>query len=321
MVACSEIDIRGCGKTVACNQSMTPMRYLMFTYISSWFIFIVIAHAALAGESGDRGESPTATMPRQQTTFQADAAGQVNPEGLLLLLGVHHRCITGMDDTLGIPSSYVQAGMGIGTTPAYGRANVHVEWLPVIFAKLRLQYDAFRFYGRNSALLSFPSADARFGRSEVEAKEGIEEAGYGNRILIRPTFYAKAGPLLISNQTDLAYFHFTGRGPYFLDWSYETLVKDGDHVWENRTNILVQAWKGVGQESLLIGPFWEITHAAAADLTRRRAGVMALWVPRETTTSVGRPRIFAQYGIYVSDRNREGEGFGAVGIGVDYDLK
>ena len=210
--------------------------------------------------------------------------------------------------------------MGLGTTPAYGRMNVHVEWLPVIFAKVRLQYDVFRFYGRETALLSFPSADARFGRSEVEAKEGTEEAGYGNRILIRPTLYAKAGPFIISNQTDLAYFHFTGAGPYYLEWSYETLVRNGDHVVENRTNVLVQAWKGIGEASLLAGLFWEITHAAAADLTRRRAGVMAFWVPRNATTSVGRLRIFAQYGVYVSDRNREGEGFGAIGMGVDYDL-
>ena len=288
--------------------------------ICFWFVFIVTTHAALAGEAIDRSERPAATMPRQQTTFQADAAGQANPEGLLLLFGVHHRWIMGMDDTLGIPSSYVQAGMGIGTTPAYGRANVHVEWLPLIFAKVRLQYDVFRFYGRDTALLSFSSADARFGKHEVKAKEGAEEAGYGNRVLIRPTFYAKAGPFIISNQTDLAYFHFTGTGPYFLDWSYETLVKNGDHVWENRTNVLVQAWKGVGQESLLTGPFWEITHAAAADLTRRRAGVMVFWVPRNAMTPAGRLRMFAQYGIYVSDRNREGEGFGAIGIGVDYDL-
>jgi hypothetical protein len=225
-----------------------------------------------------------------------------------------------MDNTLVIPSSYVQAGMSLGTTPAYGRANIHVEWLPLTFAKLRLQYDAFRYYGSNTALLSFSSADDRFGRGEIEAKEGTEETGYGNRILIRPTLYAKVGPFIVSNQTDLAYFHFTGRGPYFLEWSYETLVKNRDRVWENRTNVLVQAWKGAEEASLLIGPFYEITHAASADLTRRRAGVMVYWEPRNTMISVGRPRIFAQYGFYVSDRNREGEGFGAVGIGIDYDL-
>ena len=176
-----------------CEYHSSLWRFL----ICSWFIFIVIAHAALAGESVERSERPAATMPLQQTTFQADAAGQVNPEGLLLLLGIHRRWTMGMDDTLGIPSSYVQAGMDIGTTPAYGRANVHVEWLPQIFAKLRLQYDAFRYYGRNSVLLSFQSADVRFGRSEVEAKEDTEEAGYGNRILICPTFYAKTGPFSV----------------------------------------------------------------------------------------------------------------------------
>lgn len=291
-------------------------RYL----ICLWLFSGVMAHAALAGESGDRAERPKEAWPRQQTVFQTDAAGEVNPEGLLLLFGVYHRRTAAMDESLGVPSSYVQTGMGLGTTPAYGRANVYVEWLPAVFAKLRLQYDAFRFYGRNTALLSFPSADSPFGRRDVKEKEGTEEAAYGNRVLIRPTLFAKAGPVIISNQTDIAYFHFTGRGPYFLDWSYETLVKNGDHVWENRTNVLVQAWKGAGAASLLAGPFWEITHATAANLTRRRAGVMAFWEPQSMMTSPVRPRIFAQYGIYVSDRNRQGEGFGAIGIGVDYDL-
>src|SRR5512143_3300289 len=172
-----------------------------------------------------------------QTVIQTDLAAQANPEGLLASVGGFRRWIMGTDKDLGVPSSYLQTGAGIASTPAYGRTSVHIEWLAAVFAKLRIQYDYYRFYGTNTSLLSFPSGTASFGKSDVKALEGTEQAGNGNRFLIRPTLYAKAGPVVIMNQTDLAYFHFTGRGPYFLEWTYETLLRDGDHLVENRTNV------------------------------------------------------------------------------------
>lgn len=255
-----------------------------------------------------------------QTIVQADLAAQSNPEGLMVSLGGFRRWIGGTDKALGIPSSYLQTGFGLGTTPAYGRVSLHAEWLAAIFAKLRVQYDLYRFYGVNSSLLSFPSATAPFGRADVDALKGAEEAGNGSRLLIRPTLYAKAGPVLIVNQTDLAYFHFTGRGPYFLEWTYETLLRDGDRVLENRTNFLFQIIQGPGDISLLAGPYYEIMHAAAADLERQRGGVMAYWVPWDAVGALKRPRFYAQFGRYIEDRNRKSEYTAALGMGFDLDL-
>ena len=255
-----------------------------------------------------------------QTALQADIAAQSNPDGLMFSLGGYRRWIRGIDKDLDTPSSYLQTGFGLGTTPAYGRASVYAEWLAVVFAKLRVQYDLYRFYGTNSSLLSFPSATASFGRAAVDALKGTEEAGSGSRLLIRPTLYAKAGPVIIVNQTDLAYFHFTGKGPYYLDWTYETLLHDGDHVIENRTNFLFQIMKGPGDTSLVAGPYYEIMRTAAAGLERQRAGIMAYWVPWETVGTLKRPRFYAQIGHYIEDPNRKGEDTAAFGMGFDLDL-
>ncbi len=255
-----------------------------------------------------------------QTVLQPDLAAQANPDGIMLSLRGFRRWIMASDRKLGIPSSYLQTGFGIASTPAYGRAYVHAEWLAAVFAKLRVQYDFYRFYGTNTSLLSFPSGTASFGRSEVKALEGTEEAGNGSRFLIRPTLYAKAGHVLIMNRTDIAYFHFSGTGPYFLEWTYETLLKDGDHLIENRTNFLYEFMKGPGEISLLAGPYYEFMRTAAAELERQRAGVMAYWVPREAVGSLKRPRFFAQVGYYIQDRNREGEYTAAAGMGFDLDL-
>jgi hypothetical protein len=255
-----------------------------------------------------------------RTVFEADLAAQLNPDGLIISLGEYRRWIRTSDADLGIPSSYLQTGLGAATTPGYGRISMHAEWLAAVFAKLRVQYDLYRFYGTNTSLLSFPSATAGFGKAEVDALEGREEAGNGSRLLIRPTLYAKAGPVIIVNQTDLAYFHFAGKGPYFLEWTYETLLKDGDHVLENRTNFLFQLVKGPGDVSFLAGPYYEVMHAAAADLKRQRAGVMAYWIPREAIGALQRPRFYAQIGHYFQDPNRDGEYMAALGMGFDLDL-
>jgi hypothetical protein len=192
--------------------------------------------------------------------------------------------------------------------------------LAAVFAKLRVQYDLYRFYGTNTSLLSFPSGTASFGKGAVDALEGREEAGNGSRLLLRPTLSAKAGPVIIVNRTDLASFHFSGRGPYYLEWSYETLLRDGDRVIENRTDFLYQVIKGPGGASLLAGPYYEIMKTSAGDIKRKRAGVMAYWVPRELPGLFKRPRLYAQIGRYLQDRNRDGEYMAALGMGVDVDL-
>ncbi|MEK6698772.1 MAG: hypothetical protein AABZ10_06995 [Nitrospirota bacterium] len=283
------------------------------------FFIIIAIFTLLWTGSASAGES--AGLERKvQTTFHADLASQVNPEGLQLFVGGYRRWISGMDQELGTPSSYLQTGMGLGASPAYTKAAIHGEWMPAVFAKVRLEYDFYRFFGDFGALLSFTSADSPFGRREVKAKEGQEESAWGRRVLLQPTLYAKAGPVIISNQTDLAYYRFSGNGPYFLDWEYDTLLKDGDSVIANRTQFLLKPWKRGQEAMLLVGPYYEVTRAHDADLTRQRLGGVLYWVPADKLGSVDRPRIYSQLGVNLQDRNRDNEMFFTIGVGFDYDL-
>lgn len=244
----------------------------------------------------------------------------MNPEGFMLSLGGYHIWPGEMDRELNVPSSYMRTGFTVATSPAFGKAGLHAEWSPVVFAKLRLEYDGYRYYGMNTALLSFPSGDAPFGRDEVNALEGQEETGYGERVLIRPTLYGKLGPVIISNETDFAYFRVSGQGPFFLDWEYETLVKHRDRVVNNRTNALIKAWQGPKEAVFLAGPYYEHTRAAGAGLTRQRVGGVLYFVPKDAAGPFDRPRLYSQFGNYIQDRNREGEWYFAIGMGFDYDL-
>ncbi len=253
-----------------------------------------------------------------ETVYHTDMVASLNPDGIMLIVGGFRRWSGPLDQEYGIPSSSNKLGFTLGVSPAYAKASAYDEWQPAIFAQVRLQYDLYRFFGENGALLSFPSADSRYGKHEVDALSGQEETGWGQRVLFQPVITAKAGPVIIRNTTDLAYYRFGGRGPYFLEWEYDTLLKDGDFLLNNRTAFLIKAWKGSRTEMLLAGPFYEITHGARADITRQRSGIQVFWSPAESIGSFNHPRVYAQIGMNLQDRNRDNEAFLTAGLGFDF---
>jgi hypothetical protein len=159
-----------------------------------------------------------------------------------------------------------------------------------------------------------------FGKDQINALSGKEESAFGHRIMFRPTVFARKGPIVFRNQTDLACYLFDGKGPYFYEWEYDTLLKDGDFLLDNRTSMLYEGWKGRKGALLLFGPFYEITHSVEADLTRQRAGGQLVWEPAKSLWSLNRPSIFSQVGVNLQDRNRKGEMFITIGFSFDYDL-
>ena len=220
------------------------MKVLWSTTKTSW-MFSILCMAAFLNMAAaciwtvyatTNDGNTTLPSPRTQTTLTADLAVQRNPDGMMLMTGGYRRWIQVMTEN-GMSAQYVQAGFGLGVSPAYAKGSIHGEWQPAIFANLRLEYDLYRFFGVNTGLLSFPDAHSKFGRQELEDRKGSEERATGHRIFFQPTLYALVGPVIIMNQTDLTYERFNGDGPYFLELEYNTLVKDGDYVIANRTQI------------------------------------------------------------------------------------
>jgi hypothetical protein len=256
-----------------------------------------------------------------ETVVHADLVGAVNPDGAALLLGAYRRWTSAFHPVEAVPASYLQAGTMLALNPAYAQASVYGEWMPAIFAQLKLQYDLYGFFGDNGALLSFPSADAKFGDDEIDDLEGQEESGLGHRILFQPTLRGKLGPLFLRNQTDVAYYWFDARNPYAFEREYDTLLREsGDVLVANRSHLLFQAWRGTGESILLAGPFYEVTHALDAGITRQRVGAALYWVPVEALWLFSRPRLYGEMGINMQDRNRDDGFFAVFGAGVDYDL-
>jgi hypothetical protein len=238
----------------------------------------------------------------------------------MLITGAFKRWDNTNDPEISVPASYKQAGAMIGVNPAYAQISLYGEWKPALFAQIRLQYDYYRFFGTNGVLLSFPSSDSKYGKNEIDALSGKEENTSGHRLLLQPVFTGKIGPVIVRNTTSLCYYLFGGTGPYFYEYEYEydTLLKNGDFLVNNGTAFLVEAWKGANHGMLLTGPFYEITHAADAEITRQRAGVQYYLLPAKTLWGVTQPRVYGQVGMNLQDRNRDNEAFFKAGVGFDF---
>ncbi len=215
---------------------------------------------------------------------------------------------------------YVRAGVSVGTNPAYAQAGAFGEWVPLAPLQLTAQYDAFGFYGANGALLRFPSASARFGSSAIDALSGTERAGIGHRLMFTPVLRARVGPLLLRNQTELAWYGLSRQDGWFYEWEHDTLLASSDFLVSNRLAALAWLWQGAGDAVLLAGPAYEVTHAGKADITRQRAEGVVFWSPADRLGSFARPRLFGVVGVNVQDRNREREAFGMAAVGADIDL-
>ena len=252
-------------------------------------------------------------------TLYGNLGGRVNPQGLGFSGGVKYRDVYQYSEKYDTPSAYWQTSLGVGVSPAYGQVSAHIEWMPWMFLAMRMQYNYYQFFGMNNSLLSFSSGRDPFG-DDVTRDRHDEEHATGQRYMFQPTLQGKIGSFILRNQTDIAYYRFSGRGPYFLELEYYTLLKDGDYLISNRTQLLYEAWKGSGGRLLLAGPYYEVTRADEAQITQQKVGGLIYWVPMDSVLGVSRPRLAMMAGYHFEDPNRQGQFFFVLGMGFDFDL-
>jgi hypothetical protein len=130
----------------------------------------------------------------------------------------------------------------------------------------------------------------------------------------------KAGNIIFRNQSDIARYWFPGQGPYFLELEYDTLLKNGDNLFANRTQVLYGI-ESSGKGNLFVGPFYEIVRAGAARLTRQRIGLIVYTEKVSNPSWFGANRYYVQFGYNLEDPNRAQELFFLIGLGREFDIK
>lgn len=255
-----------------------------------------------------------------KTAVEADVIGALNPDGLMVRVIGTQRWTLG-DKEPGPLSPYVQGGLLLAATPAYAKGSLALEWMPHPVLQLIAESTVYRYYGGDTdALLSFPAGDAPFGDREVDARKGDAESAWGLRLLLKPVLRVPIGPVLLRNVTQLAWLNFGGTGPYFLEWEYDTLLKDGDWYLADTLQALVTVWKSGGTAALRLGPFYEIARAGAAGIVQQRAGIVAAWTVADGFGALRRPGIGIELGVHLRDPNRQGGFYALFGIETYFDF-
>ena len=137
------------------------------------------------------------------------------------------------------------------------------------------------------------------------------------RLILQPLLQAKIGRIFLRNKITLARYQFNGKGPYFLEWEHDILLKNGDFLYTNDFSMHLKFNLGKNYFTVFTGIFYEWIHADFSGLTKRRFGTSV------HLSSTGKryflsQRLYARAGINLEDPNRDGEGFLLIGYGVDF---
>lgn len=255
--------------------------------------------------------------------LNTELGGRLNPQGLYISGALNYRSVYGYDRQNELVTAYWQTGLGLAVSPSMSRMSARIEWMPWLFLPLKVEYDYDRYFGRNWGLLSFPSARSSISDDAIKQRSdrNEEESTDGHRLLFQPTLQAKIGPVYLRNQTDIAYYFFSGKGPYFLELEYYTLLKDRDLLLSNETSMLFEIWKGRKGRMLLAGPYYEVTRARDAEITQQKAGIAISWTPWETIGMLEKPYLQMKLGYYLEDPDRQQKVYLLIGMGFDLRLR
>lgn len=239
-----------------------------------------------------------------------------NPQGLSISAKGYHRQVYHHDNNILWDSLYYQWGAQANITPAFSRAGVHFEWMPIAVLQLRAQYDKLYFAGSNGSLLAFTSPTQAFGDDQLEAREGDEVSGDGERASLHLTLRVKFNKTIIRNVTNFAYYRFPGNGPYYLEREHELLMATKDHVISNQLFFLFENKTKDGTH--FFGPYHEYTQVRNSNLTSERLGLTWFKEYNKAFSFLQKPRWYIQAGTYLQEPNRENEIYLVIGIGGDY---
>ena len=245
--------------------------------------------------------------------------GRINPQAGGFQGSIRYRNVYGYSEKYDMESAYWQTSFGVDMSPAVMQASLHAEWMPWLFLTMRVQYDYYKYLGVNNALLSFKSPHEPYGDSSLNERHDEEKAS-GNHFMFQPSLQGKIGKIVFRNQTDLAYYRFTGRGPYYWEPAYDTLLKDGDFLIANRTFILYEIYKKSHSETLLAGPYYEVTRADESQITQQKIGAALYWTPADSLWHLNSPKLVAVAGYHFQDPNRQGSLFLLIVVGFEYNL-
>lgn len=153
----------------------------------------------------------------------------------------------------------VTVGFTTNLTPAFARAGVHLDVMPMAALQLGLTYEVLGYFGnfQNVFSAATPTAAAADADRNANAAAGLNQAAWGSLLTLNALLQAKLGPIAVRSQLTASNIHMRDlTGPYFYEAINDLLVPSRGWFLSNDADLLY-----ISKFGLFAGVRYSLSHA------------------------------------------------------------
>jgi hypothetical protein len=265
-----------------------------------------------AGAVAEPPAAEVASPPAPDWYLESSLSARVNPLSLLHWARLGYRW-----PLLDSPSPFLQdtrfdVAADVSATPAYVSGGAFAEITPLAILKLRASVQRLYYFGTLGCISELPDGDW-----SPERLKALEDADSGRampatRMELGALLQAAIGPVVAFVDNAYAWVLTEVDDPYYDPYD-DLLLDPTDGIWSINAVLGVEVTDG-----LLLGGRWERLAVQFSGVRRQTVGILAMWDVPASWMSWGSPRVAALVGLYVVDRYRLSEPFGAMELSVRF---
>jgi hypothetical protein len=280
---------------------------------------LVYAQGQASAAPVAQAKQSDALLPNHRVVYESLFAFRYNPLGIEEQLTVAYR--KRLYDKPGIlwRDAYVGAGFTPTLNPAVMRLGGTLEVKPLAVATLSAGFYYVNWFGVLGHLQTFPDVSAEHSDSVLDDREeaGQNQSAHGTELQLRAQLAAKAGPIVIRNDTNFFRQSLELRSDERLFYNVRTDVLAPNNGWSvtNDTDLVYLSDKG-----LIAGARLSVLHAFYRDAdfpagssdnpntpSVRLGPLFAYIFHDEPGTLFNRPTLLLLTGFWLAHRYRTGE--------------
>lgn len=245
-----------------------------------------------------------------------DVLSQYNPNGLQVIAGATRRGVFKSGKRRIIDHHYFQIGVESKTSPAAQGLALKLVYQPHPVLNLSVEYGANYYFGLIGGFYNFDTPFEPYGDGDKPTESSQFETYYQ----LNPTLTIALGSLLIRNKSTYWVSEFNSEKEYAHNAQFDLLIKSNEPVLVNQTDLGLLAFGRRGGISSL-GIFQEVATAQDSKLYHRRVGLQLFEQLPGRVFGLKNPRIYAQIGRHLEDRNRDDTLYVGFGFGVEWRMR
>lgn len=224
-------------------------------------------------------EAPTPRIPRDRLFWELQAAGRLNPLGLIGNFKLQYRRMLFQSDSRLLKDSYLSAGLVGNLTPAFTRVGLGLQFQPVAVLTLQGSYEVVGWLNSFDQLQAF--TDPRTADySDPALDAGESRFAYGGLLHLQARAQAQVGPMVLRNAAQ--FYRYDARldagEVAFYELQLDLLVPNKGWAFSNDLDLI-----GLVNDHLRIGARYSVGMAfhpgdvGQADEATHRVGPLIAW--------------------------------------------